>query len=367
MDHPSFGSEFNKRLHLLHDSLRTVQPNLDRIAVALVDEVTETLATFTFSSETDSPLIHYGLPLSEVPSLREVADRGTPRLVPDMAVFAASTSAHTRALLQAEFQTSYTVPICCGNRLLGFVFFNSREVNAFSEYILPQLETTAYAISLLVVHERATINTLRATMKSALEVTHIRNPETGEHLRRMAAYCRLIATHLAAELDLTDEYIEHLVLFSSLHDIGKISIPDAVLLKPGKLDSSEFEVMKNHTVRGRALIDALIRNHALESLDHIDILRNIVELHHENWDGRGYPRGLRGAEIPLEARIVAVSDVFDALTSRRVYKEPYPDQQALSMLLGMAGKKLDPRCVDALVSNADEVARIQESSRETVE
>ena len=136
-------------------------------------------------------------------------------------------------------------------------------------------------------------------------------------------------------------------------------IPDAVLLKPGKLSADEFEVMKSHTLRGRTLVDALIDNHALEHMNHIEVLRNIVELHHENWDGSGYPHGLKGEAIPIEARIVAVGDVFDALTSQRIYKKAMTNEQAFELLSEMAGKKIDPQCLAPFIQQSDKIAAIR--------
>jgi HD-GYP domain-containing protein (c-di-GMP phosphodiesterase class II) len=148
-------------------------------------------------------------------------------------------------------------------------------------------------------------------------------------------------------------------MFAPLHDIGKIGIPDSVLLKQGRLSSDEIEVMKSHARKGREIIDDLLANFGLESVEHVDILRNIAEYHHECVNGRGYPSGLAGKQIPLEARIVAVADVFDALTSRRPYKEAWSNDQAFAMLETMAGESLDPECVRALFDCRRDVEHIQ--------
>lgn len=364
MSNQALGTDFSRRLKSLHDSLLTVQPDLDRIAVALYDQATDMVTTYAYSSKSQSPLVLYELPITQVPSLQHIAAQGSARLIPDMSVLSASPNLHTKVLLDAGFRTSYTSPILYHGRLLGFVFFNAITVDAFSTYILPQLDTTAYAISLLVIHEKAMVSTLRATMKSAIDVTHERNPETGEHLQRLTSYTRIIAQGIAEQLGLTDEFIEHLALFSALHDIGKISIPDSVLLKPGKLNPNELAIMRSHTTRGRTLIDTLIKNHALEHMDHIEVLRNIVELHHEHWDGNGYPHGLQGEAIPIEARIVAVSDVFDALTSKRIYKKAMTNEQAFELLSGMAGKELDPQCLAPFILQSDKIMGIRNAYAE---
>jgi HD-GYP domain-containing protein (c-di-GMP phosphodiesterase class II) len=187
----------------------------------------------------------------------------------------------------------------------------------------------------------------------------MRDPETGSHLDRMSRYSRLIAMKLADEYNLSDDFIEHLFMFSPLHDIGKIAIPDSVLLKPGKLNASERNIMKTHAHMGCEIIDDLLKNFDFENIEYIDMLRNIIEYHHENINGHGYPRGIKGDDIPIEARIVAVADVFDALTSARPYKDAWSNTKACALLKDLAGKTLDETCVNALLSNMEDVKNIQ--------
>jgi HD-GYP domain-containing protein (c-di-GMP phosphodiesterase class II) len=178
---------------------------------------------------------------------------------------------------------------------------------------------------------------------------------------RMARYSRLIAQHLAATgaADLDDAVIERIFEFAPLHDIGKLATPDRILLKPGRLSDVESDEMKQHTVRGLAMIEAIAHNFGLEHLDGLDLLRHIAESHHEKMDGSGYPRGLHGREIPIEARIVAVADVFDALTSARPYKPTWSNDEAYAWLRKLARSKFDEDCVEALIFNAKKVKEIQ--------
>jgi HD-GYP domain-containing protein (c-di-GMP phosphodiesterase class II) len=157
--------------------------------------------------------------------------------------------------------------------------------------------------------------------------------------------------------------LEHIFLFSPLHDIGKISIPDNILLKPGKLTDEEFDVMKTHTSTGGEIIDQMLKNLGLDDLPHADILRNIVRYHHESMNGSGY-QGLREDEIPIEARIVAVADVFDALTSARPYKEAWSNDRAFEFISSMAGSKFDKDCVAAMIDGRAEVEATQGKFRE---
>ena len=149
-----------------------------------------------------------------------------------------------------------------------------------------------------------------------------------------------------------------------LHDVGKIGIPDSILQKPDRLSREERQVMNSHTVLGRHIVDDLIANFGFELVPYIDYLRHIAELHHESMDGSGYPHGLRGEEISLDARIVAVSDVFDALTTCRPYKEPWSNAHAFAMLKLLSIDKLDKGCVSALIDSPNEVAMIQQQFAE---
>jgi HD-GYP domain-containing protein (c-di-GMP phosphodiesterase class II) len=247
---------------------------------------------------------------------------------------------------------------------LGFVFFNSRQADVFTETALAQLDIFGHLVCLLVLQELASIRTLSATLESARHIVHARDSETGSHLDRMSRYARVIARALADGHGLDDEYIERLQAYAPLHDIGKIGIPDAILLKPEGLTESEMDVMRTHANRGQAILDDLLTNFGIEMLLDAEIVRNIVLYHHERVDGRGYPYGLAGESIPLEARIVAVADVFDALTSRRPYKEAYTNDVAFSMIGQLAGTHLDADCVRALVDSRGDVEEIQAQFRE---
>jgi HD-GYP domain-containing protein (c-di-GMP phosphodiesterase class II) len=153
-------------------------------------------------------------------------------------------------------------------------------------------------------------------------------------------------------------------MFAPLHDIGKVAIPDEILLKKGELSDDETRIMQTHSRVGREMIDEIVNNFGLGSIENVDILRNIAEYHHEAVNGSGYPDQLSNGNIPLEARIVAVADVFDALTSNRPYKEAWSNDEAFAMLQQLAGEKLDADCVKALIDNRDTVEDIQRRFQE---
>ncbi|MCC6428454.1 MAG: response regulator [Phycisphaerales bacterium] len=177
-----------------------------------------------------------------------------------------------------------------------------------------------------------------------------RDSDTGEHLERIEAYCRVLAEQLRGTLpDLTDEWVINLQLASSLHDIGKVGIPDGVLLKAGPLTPEERSIMQRHPTIGAEALDAILARDSGDEL--LRMARNIAACHHERWDGGGYPSGLRGHDIPLEARIVSVADVYDALTSKRVYKPGMPHEKALAIIVEGRQTQFDPDVVDALLKS----------------
>ena len=187
-----------------------------------------------------------------------------------------------------------------------------------------------------------------------------RDPETGAHLERMRLYARILANRLAAmgkhreQVDL--EFVRMIYLTSPLHDIGKVGIPDSVLLKPGRLDAEEFEIMKRHTLIGAETLDAALGHHP--GARFLEMARDIALAHHERWDGGGYPRGLAGEDIPLCGRIVAVADVYDALTTKRKYKEAFPHELARSIIVEESGTHFDPDVIEAFTACEDEFNRV---------
>ena len=178
-----------------------------------------------------------------------------------------------------------------------------------------------------------------------------RDPETGAHLERVRSYCRVLAKNLSAlskfQPEINDEFVRLIYLTSPLHDIGKVGIPDSVLLKAGRLSDREFEIMKMHAMLGAQTLDAALR--AFPGVKFLEMAREIAATHHERWDGSGYPEGLIESAIPLSGRIMALADVYDALTSKRVYKAAFTHEIAKSMILKDAGTHFDPDIVEAFV------------------
>ena len=187
-------------------------------------------------------------------------------------------------------------------------------------------------------------------------VIETRDAGTGEHIIRTKKYVSMIANEMKKYPKykdiLTDEYINQIVNSSPLHDVGKIAITDAILLKPGKLTTEEFEEMKKHSAKGGEMINNIFSN--LDDEEFFKTAYDIAIGHHEKWDGSGYPNGLKGEEIPLSARIMAIADVFDALTSKRVYKDSIPPEEAFDIIVEGRGTHFDPDIIDIVITIKDE-------------
>ncbi|MCR4649716.1 MAG: HD domain-containing protein [Lachnospiraceae bacterium] len=194
------------------------------------------------------------------------------------------------------------------------------------------------------------------------DLVESRDKSTGDHIRKTSAYVELLLRKLKEggyfADELTDEYIYEVYNSSPLHDVGKIKVSDLILNKPGRLDDDEFEQMKQHTIEGEKIIENAMK--ISSTTGYLNEAKNIAAYHHEKWDGSGYPYGLKGTDIPLSARIMAVSDVFDALVSPRVYKPPMDFEKAMSIITEGSGKHFDPDIVKVFAENADEVRRISE-------
>jgi len=201
---------------------------------------------------------------------------------------------------------------------------------------------------------------------SMAKLAESRDPETGNHLERMRFYSRALAEAIANSDNPPDEidrlFIDNIFRTSPLHDIGKIGIPDHVLLKPGRFDDEEFEIMKHHSRIGfETLNDALER---YPKADYLKMSADIALSHHEKFDGTGYPAGLKGQAIPIAARIVALSDVYDALVSKRVYKEAYLHNMARAVILQGNGTHFDPMVINAFLACENTFIQIYERFRD---
>jgi putative two-component system response regulator len=199
------------------------------------------------------------------------------------------------------------------------------------------------------------------SIRALAHLAEIRDPETGNHLRRTQGYVLTLARQLQDHPRFSDYlsefHIQSLVKSAPLHDIGKVGIPDHILLKPGKLTPEEWVIMKTHSYLGSLAIQQAEED-AERPVEFLRLARDIAHYHHEKWDGSGYPEGLAGDDIPLPARLMALADVFDALISRRVYKEPFSIERSVSIIREGRGSHFDPDIVDAFLLRLDDFSAI---------
>jgi putative two-component system response regulator len=194
-------------------------------------------------------------------------------------------------------------------------------------------------------------------------LAEVRDNETGNHIYRTQHYVRALAIAARRSYrELDDEAVELLFKTAPLHDIGKVGIPDRILLKPGKLTPEEYEIMKGHADLGRSAIETA--ENALGPSLFLRYAREIAHTHHERWDGTGYPQGLAGEDIPLAGRIMAIADVYDAIVSRRVYKPAMMHEAAVKIIAEESGRHFDPQLVTAFLGIADEFDEIHQQFAE---
>jgi len=194
------------------------------------------------------------------------------------------------------------------------------------------------------------------TILALAKLAEYRDDETGLHLERIRGYTRIIAEEMATKPNyigyITSEYVEDIFQSSILHDIGKVGIPDAILLKPGRLTPEEFEIIKKHSVLGGDVLTDIEAQ--VDGRTFLTIGKEIAYHHHEKWNGKGYPKGLKGEEIPLSARIVSLTDVYDALTSKRIYKEAISHHEAKEIIVSEKEHSFDTDVVDSFLAREAE-------------
>lgn len=276
----------------------------------------------------------------------------------DAMTFAAGEFAYNT---EQEMETSI-------NRLKALDISTADEIENLYKVLVKTISETAGYID-----EVKTKGEQIETMQNGLiyilaDLVESRDKCTGDHVRKTAGYVRLILELLQEnhiyEDQVTDEYVQQVINSAPLHDVGKIKVPDAILNKPARLTDEEFAVMKQHTTAGKEIIERAMELSA--DSGYLSEALNLATYHHEKWDGTGYPEGLKGEEIPLSARIMAVSDVFDALLSTRSYKQPFTFEKAMDIIREGMGTHFDPKIAQVFLDNPDRVREIALENQRTI-
>ena len=359
LDIVSSSETLQERLNRLHDRLLESIPQIDRIACAIYDPSTDLLKTFINSTRKGIPITGYEYNLADSKSLSDLALSREQRIIDDIEKSLQPTNKHSAWLREQGYKSSFTVPMYDQGSFIGFLFYDSIKAAAFTPEVQRDLLMFSNIINMALVREFSTIRSINATVHMACSFANLRDFETGTHLERMAKNARIIAKHIANKHQLTDEFIEHVYLFAPFHDIGKIGIPDTVLLKAGSLDDEERKIMQTHVNKGVEMVNKILRDFNLEYSSESAIMKNIVAYHHEYMDGSGYPYHLKGDEIPIEARIITVADILDALVNPRPYKKKWTMNEAIIELQRMAALgKLDLDCVEAVEKNISKISEV---------
>lgn len=296
-------------------------------------------------------------------SLGRLIDTGEARIINDLEAYTANKPLQTynKIILESGIRASITLPLKVSGKPVGVIFFSSINKNVYHEGHLKFLETLANSIAISFQQNTYIDKIIYSSVLALAKLAEARDTDTGEHLERIKTYSGIIAEILHEDStyadEITLEYISNIERYSPLHDIGKVGIPDGILQKPGKLSKEEFEEMKKHVVYGAEVLRSAEKNLNAVGRSVFSMAIDITEGHHEKWDGTGYPYGKSELEIPLSARIVAIADVFDALTSRRPYKEPFSFDKSINIIKQGQGQHFDPNIVELVLLKQDRIRK----------
>ena len=231
------------------------------------------------------------------------------------------------------------------------------KVKAYNDHLRNYQKQLEAEVALKTIKLQQTLDALHIASLDSIHrlsrAAEYKDEDTGAHIERMSRYSEVVAR----KMGLDGKTIERILYAAPMHDVGKIGIPDKILLKPGKLDTDEWEIMKQHTTIGARILGGSLTGF-------IKLAEVIALTHHERWDGSGYPRGLKGTQIPLVGRITAIADVFDALTTRRPYKEPFSVEKSFAIIQESKGNHFDPDVVNAFFAVQDEIMAIKNEYQE---
>lgn len=260
-------------------------------------------------------------------------------------------------------RSSFTMGLKTDRKNGALLFFNATRPDYFNDGALhADLLFVKEVIVSLLCHDQYKHQMFLQALKLALKISHKRDPETADHLMRMSQYSKLLAELLAKKLPVDHRFIQWIELYSPFHDIGKYRIPDHILFSPHRYTAEEKAIMDKHVEYGVDIIDDVLNNIDVMTASSAEVgfLKNIIYCHHERFDGQGYPSKTSGVDIPLEARIITIADVFDALLSKRSYKHAWSMDETQQYIVNQAGAAFDPLLVATLLEHIDKFRAIYE-------
>ncbi len=341
--------------------------DIDRIGVAFINKLNDVIAE---SAETKINKIELD------PGYKEKLDNTTldkiikskkPRIINDLEYHyqTVNQSFATEKILNEGIKSNITFPIIFNKETVGFLFISSKNKNHFKQKDIKYGYKILNNLKINLYFHYLSQQILAETSNSFVDLMEKKDNETSLHITRVTNYSYIIAKNLLHLDNVTPKFVREISWFTPLHDIGKIGIPDKILLKPGKLTEEEFEKMKNHVSIGENIMEKVKNNlNNVFEANLIDTAIDIISGHQEKYDGSGYPRGLEGEDIPLAGRIVALADVFDALTSKRPYKEAYSIDKSLKIIQKEVGSHFDPKVYRAFLNNLSDIMDIYNKYKE---
>jgi response regulator RpfG family c-di-GMP phosphodiesterase len=293
-------------------------------------------------------------------SLENIILNGTPRVINDLSTYKKNDEAnYNKILMDAGINSSISLPLKINKNPVGVIFFSSVYKNIYEDRHISFLETLSNSISISLNKNIFIDELLYSTLIALAKMAEARDEDTGDHLERMKQYTVKITEFLMEdriyEETITVKFLKDIERFSPMHDIGKVGVRDSVLLKPGSLTEEEYAEMKQHAIYGAEVLRTAEGNIAKRNQSMFKMGIEIAEGHHEWWDGSGYPYKKSGADIPLSARIVAIADVFDALTSKRTYKEAFTFDYSFDLIVDGSGTHFDPNIVESIIEHKEEL------------
>ncbi len=356
-------NSFTDTLNNIFNRFRKFVP-YTHIGIALFKDDESTVLTASYGV---SEKIHEGLgaalaghttDISES-SLLKIMETGQPRVINDYDSYFKTrpVRGYSQIILKYGVKSSITLPLMANEKQIGFIFFSSSEKDVYEATHIQFLKTVSNAIAMSMEKNVMVDELLYSSILALAKLAEARDEDTGDHLIRMKNNVMLLTQLLSREGvykdQITAQMINDIEKFSPMHDIGKVGIPDGILLKPGKLTPEEFEIMKTHAAYGADVLNTAEANMIKRGKSMFSEGIAIAIGHHEKWDGSGYPNGVSGADIPLSARIVTVADVLDALMSKRPYKEAFTFEKSVEIILSGRGTHFDPYIIDIFEKHLD--------------
>ncbi len=344
------------------------QVPIDRMAVAFIDTEDNVIAE---SAYTKMNSIHldpgYSVNINKT-TLYYLRENNCGRIINDLENHYENInkSSSTQKILLEGIKSSITLPIIISDNCVGFLFISSRYKNTYNYSHVEFVNSVLNVIKKSVYSHYISQKILAESAYAFVSIMENKDNETANHIRRMSLYSYTIAKQIyKSNQSISPSFMREILWFAPLHDIGKIGISENVLLKPGKLNENEFSYMKTHVNTGRKIIKKM--NTSLKNTLNSNMLQTAIDIisdHHERYDGKGYPQGKKGEEISLAGRIVALADVFDALTSKRPYKEAFSIEKSLSIMERELDKHFDSKIYNYFINCFDEIMAIYEKYKE---